>query len=342
MSLAKKTIPAAIALIGDETMLGRELKEVLEARAPYIEVEAYAATGEGNFSEQEGETVYVKPLDAGSTQGKAAIVVAGSADGATKAYETAKDASGSVLVIDCTGFLENQPEARVTAPLLEEPKAPDSWLLVTAHPAASALALLLARLSKYRELRSVIANIFEPASERGKRGLTELHQQTTSLLAFKTLDKEIFDAQLAFNVLPRYGESAPLPLIQVEQRIERETATLLSRRANGIPIPLPSIRLAQAPVFHGYSLSLWVEFKSDVTVPDVEEALASAQIEIRRSNEEPPNNAEVAGQSGLVAGDIRLDRNTARAVWIWVVFDNLRLTANAVTDVLRSLVADAK
>ena len=340
--MAKKSTPTVVALVGEDTMLGRELKEVLEARAPYLEIEPYAASGEGIFTERDGESIYVKPLDAGSANGKAAILVAGSPEGAVKAYETVKQAGGTPLVIDCTGVLENRPEARVLAPLLEEPKTPETWLLVTAHPAAIALSLVMARLSRYRSMQSLVINIFEPASERGKPGLTELHQQTAGLLAFKSLDKEVFDAQLAFNLLPRYGEGAPVSLGQVEQRIEREVATLLSRQTTGVSIPLPSIRLVQAPVFHGYSLSLWVDFKSDIKVQEIEEALATAQIEVRRSSETAPDNAGVAGQSGMTAGDIRLDRNNSRAVWIWVALDNLRLVADGAIDVLRSLMTEAK
>jgi hypothetical protein len=32
-----------------------------------------------------------------------------------------------------------------------------------------------------------------------------------------------------------------------------------------------------------------------------------------------------------------VDRNNAHAVWIWVVLDNLRVTADAAADVIRGL-----
>jgi hypothetical protein len=53
--------------------------------------------------------------------------------------------------------------------------------------------------------------------------------------------------------------------------------------------------------------------------------------------EESPTGVGAAGQSGLMAGDIRVDRNNAHAVWIWVVLDNLRVTADAAADVIRGL-----
>ena len=331
----EKTI--RVALVGGETLLGRELQEVMESRGTGAAITAYASTGEGNFGEQEGEAIYLEPLEAESIRDEQAILIAGSPEGALKAYEVSKDPGAKAVLIDCTGHLENQPEARIVAPLMEEPDVHASPVLVIAHPAASALALVLARLERYRRIRHSVVHVFEPASERGKRGVSELHQQTTSLLSFKTLEKKVFDAQLGFNLLSKYGEDAPDKLSTIEQRIERHVATILSRRGEDVSIPMPSLRLVQAPVFHGYSISLWVEFDGDVAVQALGEALASAQIEVRGENDTVPDSVGAASQSGLIAGDIRIDHNNARAAWVWVVADNLRLTADAAVDLISGL-----
>ncbi len=326
-----------VALVGGETLLGHELKEVLESRRSGAAVTEYASTGEGNFGEQEGEAVYLEPLEAHSIREEQAILVAGTPEGALKVYTLTKGAEGHPAVIDCTGHLEHEPEARMVAPLIEEPDVKASWLMIIAHPAASALVLALSRLARYRPIRQAVANIFEPASERGKRGVSELHRQTTDLLSFKPLKKDVFDAQVSFNLLSRYGGEASTQLSKQEQRIERHTATLLSRGSSDATAPMPSIRLIQAPVFHGYSISLWVEFESDVVAGELGEALASAQIEVRSDDLEAPNNVGAAAQSGLSVGDIRIDRNNGRAAWFWIVGDNLRLTADAAADLVSGL-----
>jgi len=326
-----------LALVGGDTLLGRELEEVLKSRGTGVVTIPYAASGEGNFSDQEGEAVYLEPLEGKAVREDEAILVAGSRQGALKAYELAKAEGGRPLVIDCTGHLDHQVEARILAPLLGEHQIPASWLLVIAHPAASALALVLKRLQRYKPIVRTLAHIFEPASERGKHGASELHQQTASLLGFKPLEKRVFDAQLSFNLLSRYGEEAPDKLSAVEARIEHHIATILSREAGKSAIPMPSLRLIQAPVFHGYSISIWTEFETTVNAIELGEALASAQIEVRGPNEEAPHNVGVASQSGLMAGDIRIDRNNSRAAWFWIVGDNLRLTADAAVDVLMEL-----
>ena len=317
--------------------MGRELSEVLDQRRPDISIKTFAASGEGNFGEKDGEAVYLEALNAGSIKSDVALVFAGTPAGAEKAYELVKQAGNRPAIIDCTGLLENRPEARITAPLLQEADHSDKWLLIIAHPAATGIAMVLDRLSRYRKLRSAVINILEPASELGKGGISELHNQTTNLLAFKTLPKDLFDAQLSFNLLPQYGSDAPLPLATAEQRIERDLATLLSRLPNRGVIPMPSLRLVQAPVFHGYSLSLWVEFEADVNAEELGETLATAQIEVRSADQDVPTNVGAAAQSGLAAGDIRVDRNNPRAAWIWIAMDNLRMTADAAIELLRPL-----
>ena len=329
-----------LALVGAETLLGRELQEVVKSRATEVTIAPYAASGEGNFGEEDGEAIYREAFEEQSLKNVQAVLIAGTETGAMKVLQLTRDISGVAagkkpVLIDCTGYLDRQPEAWIVSSLLEQANAISKDLLVIAHPAASALSLVLTRLARRKQIRRVVAHIFEPASERGKRGITELQQQTAGLLSFKTLPKEVFDDQLSFNLLAQYGAEAPEKLSSIEQRIERQLATLLGRQPEHVP--LPSLRLIQAPVFHGYSMSVWIEFAEEVNATELGEAVASAQIEVRGPEEEPPHGVGATGQSGLIAGDIRVDRNEARSAWFWIVGDNLRLTADAAAEVVAGL-----
>jgi aspartate-semialdehyde dehydrogenase len=238
-------------------------------------------------------------------------------------------AAGPVL-IDLTHAAEDNPRARLRAPLVEledPPFLPDA-VHVIAHPAAVALTMILTRLhDKYPILRTV-AHVFEPASERGKAGLQELQQQTVDLLSFKGLSKTVFDAQLSFNLLASYGEEAPVSLQETELRIERHLASLLSSSSAA---PMPSLRLIQAPVFHGHSVSLWIEFEENPGPVAVEQALSGERFDMRAHDMEPPNIVGIAGQDEVAIGAVALDRNEQQACWLWAVADNIRLSArNAV------------
>jgi aspartate-semialdehyde dehydrogenase len=200
-----------------------------------------------------------------------------------------------------------------------------------AHPAAIALALLLTHLQKAGALRRSVVEIFEPVSERGQAGIAELQKQAVALLSFKPLPKDIFDAQVSFNMLSQYGSESPLALEEIEQKIDRHLASLLA--AGGAP--MPSLRLIQAPVFHGYSISAWVEFEESPGMDGILSALASANIDIRTNDHEPPTNVGVAGLGGITVGTITQDRNLPRAWWFWVVADNLQIAAENAWEVAR-------
>ena len=72
------------------------------------------------------------------------------------------------------------------------------------------MALLLERLHAAVPVSRAVIQLFEPASERGNRGVDELHQQTLNLFAFRGMPKEVYDEQVSFNLLARYGEDAPM------------------------------------------------------------------------------------------------------------------------------------
>lgn len=328
---------SALALIGAETLLGRELQEVLNNRGGEFTIEPYAASGEGNFGEEDGEAVYREAFETKSFENVRAVLLAGTEAGAQRVLQLSREIAAPAgtskpRLIDCTGYLDREPEAWIASSLLDQDAFTAKELLVVAHPAASALSLFLTRLARRKQIRRVIAHIFEPASERGKRGITELQQQTAGLLSFRTLPKEVFDNQLAFNVLAQYGAEAPEKLSNVQARIERHLATLLARQVENVPPP--SLRLIQVPVFHGYSMSVWVEFVDEVKATELGEAVASAQIEVRGAEEEAPHNVGATGQSGLITGDIHVDKNDPHSAWFWLAGDNLRLTADAAVEAL--------
>ena len=322
---------ATIALVGSESLLGREIRDIVSTSGSGISLRLIAAEGEepGRLTRVGDEASVVSSLEMASLAGAQAVFLAGSPESTRKALELA---GGSVAVIDLTFAAEEHPQARLRAPLVEgEPADAEGAVHVIAHPAAIALALFLRRLQANHPIRRSVIQIFAPASDRGAAGIEELQQQTVNLLSFKSLPHAVFDTQLSFNLLARYGEEAPVPLEESELRIERHLASLLALLGDGAGAPMPSLRLIQAPVFHGYSFSAWVEFESDPGVEALESSLATQSIDVRGRDLEPPTIVGQAGQGGIAVGGIVPDRNRPEACWFWIVADNVRVMAeNAV------------
>jgi len=328
------------ALIGSESLLGREIRDLAATSSPALELRLIAALGEqpGKLTLVGDEPALVGGLDAESLAGARAVFLAGSAESSRQALELLDQQPGAAI-IDLTGAAEERPNARLRAPLVEaEPEEPGvSAVHVIAHPAAIALALFLRRLQAHDPIRRSVIQVFAPASEHGMPGVEELQQQTISLLSFKTLPRAIFDTQLGFNLLAQYGEEAPTALEDSELRIEHHLATLLGLPGEGEGAPMPSLRLVQAPVFHGYSFSAWVEFYAHPGVEALESGLVTGSIEVRGGEFEPPTNVGHAGQGGIAVGAIAPDRNNPQACWFWLVADNLRLAAENAVAVARQL-----
>jgi aspartate-semialdehyde dehydrogenase len=324
---------STMVLVGSDTLLGREIRDIVATSHHDIDLRLVADIGEaaGALTRVGDEPALVGLLNAASLSGARAVFLAGSADAAHKTLELL-DGEPDTTVIDLTGAAEDRPEARLRAPLVEsgEDSEEDEYhsiVQVIAHPAAIALALFLRRLHSIEPVRASVIQIFAPASEHGTAGVEELQGQTVSLLSFKKLPHAIFDAQLSFSLLAKYGEEAKVPLEETELRIERHLASLLALPGAGEGAPMPSLRVVQAPVFHGYSFGAWVEFESGPSMEMLESGLVSGHIEVRGSEFPAPNNVGQAGQSGIAVGAISPDRNRPEACWFWIAADNLRLTA---------------
>ena len=207
----------------------------------------------------------------------AVVILAGTPESSRLALES----KPSGVIIDLTGATEEDPEARVRAPQVEngDYRADLDGAQIAAHPAAVSIALILVRLHPSFPIARSIIHVYEPASERGKSGIDELQRQTVSLLSFQQLPKDVFAAQVSFNMLVKLGEESAVQLQDVEDRIDRHLATLLERAETGVP--MPSIRLTQVPVFHGYSLSFWIEFEDAPDVNALEQALSGDWIDVR-------------------------------------------------------------
>ena len=323
-------------MVGGETLIGREIRDLLAGTemADRLRLIAADQTASGIVSDLKSDPLLITALNAAALEDAGAIVLAGAAE----TSRTALDLKPSAPLIDLTYASEEHPLARLRSPLVEphDFRVPPDAVQVIAHPASIAIALLLSRVHREYAVSQSVIHVFEPASERGAAGVDELQKQTVSLLSFQPLPKTVFDSQLSFTMLARLGEEARVRLDEIETRVERHLATLLAMQA--APPPMPSLRLVQAPVFHGHSFSVWLEFEEDApSIELLEDLFAQEPFDLRDAASDPPNNVGIAGQSGVSIGAIAPDTNRSNAVWLWMACDNLRLAAENAIGVLREV-----
>jgi aspartate-semialdehyde dehydrogenase len=322
-----------IGIVGASSLVGKELSEELGASSlaasDFVLLDEEDAAGQ--LTAAADEVAFIQRLEASSFERMDFVFFAGGAEVAKKRWQEARRAGASI--VDLTYALEGEKNVLVRAPWVAEVIAgktqqngPDlnTPAVVVAHPVAVMLALVAGRLGAKLELTSVAATVMEPASEYGREAMDELHQQTVNLLSFQTLPREQYDAQVSFNLLPELGESAKVKLGMTEQRIRRHYAELSEGQ-----LPALAMQIVQAPVFHGYVLSMLVDLANAASVADVEAALAGDHIDLVSASSDPPSNLSAAGQEDIMVR-VRKDsgeEEKGTRFWIWLAADNLKLMA---------------
>ncbi|MDX1982747.1 MAG: Asd/ArgC dimerization domain-containing protein [Bryobacteraceae bacterium] len=321
-----------VSVVGGESLLGKEIRETLRVSSYPLEVSLIGGDEEetGRITEQAGEPVIITAMEQTGLVTSDFVVLAGTELSSRKAWEMTGPGPGP-FVIDATRVLEDVPSARVGG-------LPPHSPAIIAHPAAEVLSDFFRLIGGKLPVTRSVVNVFEPASERGQAGIDQLHKQTVNLFSFQPLPKDIFDDQIAYNMLPALGEAAAPTLEQIELQIERHFATLAAAH----PTPLiPSIRLVQAPVFHAYSMSVWLELESESGFEQIAAALTSDRVDVRTREEPAATNVTIASEPGFAVGNIRQDRNHPRAWWLWIAADNLRITAEATVRLIEQAVKGA-
>jgi aspartate-semialdehyde dehydrogenase len=167
---------------------------------------------------------------------------------------------------------------------------------------------------------------FYPVSERGQQGVDELHSQTTKLLTFQSMPQEVFDAPVAFNMLPRWGALSSLRLADARAALDREVRGYLDGRCR-----VPAITLVQAPLFFGQAFSAYAEFPAPLDAKAAAERLKHAGFSIYEGEDPEPSNVTIAGSAQPVIRPAERDPGVENGYWFWGAADNMRLaSANAV------------
>ena len=326
-----------VAIVGAASLLGKEVAEVLRDRNfPAADIRLLDDDESLGQLEAVGDEVnFIQSIRAEQFERVDFTFFASDARSTRASWQKARDLGNTI--VDLSGALEDEPGASIRSPWIErqagQPVIPQLQPapVVVAHPASTVLALLALRAGKAGKVERMIATVFEPASAYGQKGMDELHEQTVNLLSFQELPKNVFDVQVAFNMVASYGSRSAHSLESLAQRIAKHYRHVAPGTIE------PSLFTLQAPVFHGHAFSIYLEMEKPVVIGEFSEALAGEHVVVTNP-EETPNNVSAAGQGDILVA-VRGDDTSKNGVWLWAVTDNLRVAALSAVECAETLTA---
>jgi aspartate-semialdehyde dehydrogenase len=335
----KRTGLYRAAIVGAASLKGKEIAEMLNERNfPAVDVRLLDDDESlGQLEAMGDEISFIQSVRAEQFEHVDFTFFASDADCTRKNWKRVRTAGSAI--IDVSAALEDEPGASVRSLWVERergqvvPPELQPGPCVTAHPVAITLAMLLLRASKAAAIRRVVATVFEPASEHGQRGMDELHHQTVNLLSFQPLPKDVYDAQVAFNMIARYGTKSQPTLDSVEARILRHY-----QKIAGAGALQPSLMLLQAPIFHGHTMAMFLELENVPDVAALSEALAGDHVTLPSPEDDAPSNVSSAGQPNILLS-VKNDPTQPNGVWLWAAADNLRISALTAVECAESMTA---
>jgi len=328
------------AIVGAATLKGKEVAEMLNERNfPAVDIRLLDDDESIGQLEAAGDEInFIQSVRAEQFTHVDFTFFAADAECTRKNWQRARDAGSAI--IDLSGALEEEAGAEVRSLWVERERG-EMWQpelqpapCVVAHPAAVTLALLLLRARKAGAIRNVVATVFEPASERGQKGMDELHQQTVNLLSFQPLPKDLFDEQVAFNMIAAYGPKSQLSLASLEARVRRHY-----KKIAGADAPQPALMLLQPPVFHGHAMAIFLEMEQVVDRERLSQALAGDHVTLAGAEDDSqPTNVNTAGQANILVS-LKSDAEQPNGIWLWAASDNLRVAATTAVECAESMIA---
>lgn len=222
-------------------------------------------------------------------------------------------------LIDLSGALRAQQAPCVVAEVNPQQVGGARWLR-SPLPAVVALASVLATLRQVVRLQRVTVTACLAVSGHGREGIEELARQTAQLLNARPVEPQLFDRQVAFNLLARSSAEMPDGHARDERRLAGELGEVLGEPA--LPV---AVTCVQAPVFFGDSLAVSLLCAEPVDLPVVLHCLDDApELERVEQGDYPTAVGDALGQDLVYVGRVRPGLLDPCELNLWIASDNVR------------------
>lgn len=324
-----------IAIVGATGNLGQDIIDQLSAeKRGNLTLSAFAT--ENSISETFNfgdDIVKVEEIKEDSFKQADIVVLAVPAEFIVKYAEMAVKANAQV--IDASGTLidEKNPIVLYNANLNDADSS--KKVIVAPNPLVQQLVNILSPLDKSASVKRVVTSTYQAVSGRGKNAIAELFEQSSALLSGKDhMEINNFSTQIGFNCIPTTSESFVGEHSQEELQIVTQTQVLMHKQ---FPITATCV---QIPTFIGYAQAISIEFDNYIDSAKARQILdLSDNVNVldNPANHEYSTPYGSAETSSIYVSRIRNDITNPNTINLWVVSDNLQLSALNIVNIIKKL-----
>ena len=312
-----------VAILGATGAVGREMMKILAERSfPVEELRLLASPrSAGQTLLWQGRELTVQPAEDSAFEGMDIVLGAAENDIAQR-FAPAIVKAGAVFVDNSSAF-RMDPNVPLVIPEIN-PEDARRHKGIIANPNCTTIVSLVAinALNQDSPIQSIIASSYQAVSGAGAGGPRELMEEVELLREGKPVHPQVFQYQIAYNVIPQIGGEAYEGYTSEEMKMQNE-----GRKIMHLPDLRVSCTCVRVPVVRSHSVSLVVRTREKISVRRARELIAAApgcRLVDDLSNRRYPMPLDTSDQDTVFVGRIREDLTCDNGLNIWCCGDQVR------------------
>lgn len=312
-----------VAILGATGAVGREMMKILAERSfPVAELRLLASPrSAGQKLLWQGRELTVQPAEDSAFEGMD-IVLGAAENDIAKRFAPAIVKAGAVFVDNSSAF-RMDPNVPLVIPEIN-PEDARRHKGIIANPNCTTIVSLVAinALNQDSPIQSIIASSYQAVSGAGAGGPRELMEEVELLREGKPVHPQVFQYQIAYNVIPQIGGEAYEGYTSEEMKMQNE-----GRKIMHLPDLRVSCTCVRVPVVRSHSVSLVVRTREKISVRRARELIAAApgcRLVDDLSSRQYPMPLDTSDQDTVFVGRIREDLTCDNGLNIWCCGDQVR------------------
>ena len=320
-----------VAILGATGAVGQEMLNMLEEFEIPVNVlrPLASARSAGNLVKFHGKDVAIEEATAESFAGMDFVLGAVEAE-QSRQFKDAIVASGAVYIDNSSAF-RLDPDVPLVVPEINGADALANHGVISNPNCSTIITMMaLAGIHKISPIKCAIASTYQAVSGAGINGLHELENQMAAIANNEPLERKVFPAQIACNVIPFIGKYTANDYTDEEMKMQNEGRRIL--HAPELNVTCTCVRV---PVMRSHSISVTIRTERKVSVAEAEAAIRSypgCVLVEDYEGRDYPTPLDTSNQNLVWVGRVRDDLTDENGLTLWCCGDQIRkgAAANAV------------